>query len=60
LPPVEQPAIDKYGLLGVALTVVPDTDTVEPLPLGQAAGVGKVITCALVQSSLAGWAKTTL
>jgi len=44
----------------VALIVVPGTDTVAPLPLGHALGVGKVITCALAQSSLAGWAKTKL
>jgi hypothetical protein len=42
----------------VALFVVPDIVTVAPSPLGQAAGAGRVMTCAPVQLSFAGWAKT--
>jgi hypothetical protein len=47
-------------LLAVALIVVPDTETVAPLPLGQAAGTGRVISCALLQLSLAGCEKITV
>jgi hypothetical protein len=47
-------------LLAVALIVVPETVTVAPSPLGQAAGVGRTILCAPLQSSLAGCVKTTI
>ena len=46
-------------MLGVALVVVPDILTVAPSPLGQEAGIGRVIFCALVQLSLPGCAKIT-
>ena len=46
-----------YGLPAVALFVVPDTETVAPSPLGQGAGVGRLMVWALLQLSLAGCAK---
>lgn len=58
-PPDEHPVKYKYGLLAVALFVEPDTETGAPLPFGHAGVAGRVITCALVQLSLAGWAKIT-
>ena len=46
-----------YGAGAVALIFVPLTVTVEPIPLGQAAGLGNVPKlCAVEQLSLAGCA----